>query len=87
MRRMALALAVVATSACGATVGQLRTRASIDLECPEDRIGVKEVDSATRQVEGCGKSAVYVENFNDARYPTWTLNSAVHDVAAKTASP
>jgi hypothetical protein len=28
-------------------------------------------------VTGCGKRAVYVELFNDGRYPTWLLNSSV----------
>jgi hypothetical protein len=82
---MTMWCAVVMLTGCGATLQQLKTRASIDFDCTEARLDVKEIDIGTRQVEGCGKRAMYVELFNNSRYPTWMLNSDVRD-AAKTAS-
>jgi hypothetical protein len=76
----------VAFTGCGATLPQLKTRASIDLECTEAQLAVKQINSGTRQVEGCGKRAMYVELFNNSRYPTWILNSDIRDVTAKTAN-
>jgi hypothetical protein len=82
MRTTAMWIAMVTLGGCGATVQQLKTRASIDLECTDAQLDVKQIDAATRQVEGCGKRAMYVQIFNNSRYPTWMLNSDVRDVRA-----
>jgi hypothetical protein len=86
MKRTVLSCLLATFTGCGATIPQLRTRASIDLECTDDRLEVKVIDTATRQVQGCGKQAIYVEIFNNSRYPAWMLNSEIHDVHAKSAS-
>ena len=62
---------------CGATVPQLQTRAALDLDCRADAISVVAVDRATRIATGCGKQAIYVENFNNSRHPGWLLNSEI----------
>jgi hypothetical protein len=71
----------LALMGCGATLPQLRTRASVDLACKPESLQLKELDGATQVVTGCGKRAVYVELFNDSRYPTWLLNSSVEPAA------
>jgi hypothetical protein len=86
MRKMTMWFAVVMLTGCGATLEQLKTRASLDLDCAATRLDVKTIDSATRRVEGCGKRAMYVEIFNNSRDPAWMLNSDVRDVLAKSAS-
>jgi hypothetical protein len=86
MQKTMMWCAVVMLTGCGATVQQLRTRASYDFECTETQLHVQAIDSGTRQVEGCGKRAMYVEIFNNSRHPTWMLNSDVRDVPAKSVS-
>jgi hypothetical protein len=71
---------------CGATQQHLKTRASIDLQCTEAQLNVMAIDSGTRQVQGCGKRAIYVEIFNNSRHPAWMLNSELRDVSARSAS-
>jgi hypothetical protein len=66
-----------ALGGCGAGLGQLKTRAAVDLECPADSLVLSAIDPATRRVSGCGKEAIYVEQFNDARHATWLLNSTI----------
>jgi hypothetical protein len=83
---MAMWCAALALGGCGATVQQLKTRASIDLQCAEPRLQLKEVDAGTREVTGCGKRAIYVEIFNNSRHPLWLLNSELRDVPASSAS-
>ncbi len=86
MRRTAMWCAVVTLTGCGATLQQLKTRASIDLDCTEAQLDVRPIDSGTRQVEGCGRRAMYVEIFNNSRYPAWMLNSDIRDLRATSAS-
>jgi hypothetical protein len=86
MRGTMMWCALMVSTGCGATVQQLKTRAALDLDCTAARLDVKQIDSGTRQVEGCGKRAIYVELFNNSRYPVWMLNSDVRDVAARSAS-
>ena len=86
MRQTLLWCALFATTGCGATLPQLKQRASIDLACSEAQLDVKEIDPGTRQVEGCGKRALYVEIFNNSRRPAWLLNSDIRDAPAKSAS-
>jgi hypothetical protein len=69
--------AVVILSGCGASLQQLKTRAAIDFDCRAEDIAVTEVDGATQQASGCGKKAIYVVQFNNARYTTWLLNSDI----------
>ncbi len=77
LSRMAMVAAAVGVTGCGATLSQLRTRASFDLSCAPESLQLKPVDGATEIVAGCGKRALYVQQFNNARYSTWLLNSAV----------
>jgi hypothetical protein len=86
MRKIAMWCAALTLGGCGATLPQLKTRASIDLQCAEPRLQVKEIDPGTRQVEGCGKRALYVEIFNNSRHPVWMLNSDLREVPASSAS-
>lgn len=73
-------------SGCGATLGQLKNRAAIDLDCQPSSLAIRSIDSATRSVNGCGKQAIYVEQFNHAVRPTWLLNSSIAPAAAASAS-
>jgi hypothetical protein len=70
-------VACAALTGCGATLPQLRRRASVDFACNAASLQVEKIDSATEIVTGCGRRAVYVQLFNNARYPTWLLNSNV----------
>jgi hypothetical protein len=65
---------------------QLTTRAAIDFDCADAQFHVKPIDSGTRQVEGCGKRAIYVALFNNSRNPTWMLNSEIREVRSRSAS-
>jgi hypothetical protein len=69
--------AVLMLAGCAASLEQLKTRASLDLDCDAQRIELKPVDQGTQQAQGCGKKAIYVVQFNNARYPTWLLNSEI----------
>jgi hypothetical protein len=64
---------------CGATIEQLRSRASFDLNCAENKLQVVEIDQRTRGVRGCGKQATYVENCTtpgrDRNSCTWVMNT------------
>jgi hypothetical protein len=71
---------------CGATLPQLQTRAALDLDCHAEALSVRVVDPATRLVTGCGKQAIYVENFNNSRYPAWLLNSEIRPEAPRAVS-
>ena len=86
MRKTMMWSVVVMLTGCGATLQQLKARASLDLECAETQLEVKTIDSATRRVEGCGKRALYVEIFNNSRDPAWMLNSDVSEVSKKSAT-
>jgi hypothetical protein len=77
---------LVIGSGCGATLVQLKNRASIDLDCQPSRLAVRSIDSATRSVNGCGKQAIYVEQFNHSVRPAWLLNSSITPAAAASAS-
>ena len=85
MRKM-ICFAVVVLSGCGASLQQLKTRASLDLDCSSEKLALQQIDPATQEVDGCGKRAIYLQLFNNARYPTWMLNSEVRELPAKTAS-
>jgi hypothetical protein len=73
---------VIGSAGCGATLGQLKNRASIDLDCQPASLAIRPIDSATRSVNGCGKQAIYVEQFNHSVRPTWLLNSSITQSAA-----
>jgi hypothetical protein len=75
--RLAALAAALAFTGCGATLSQLRNRASVDLSCTPESLQVRPLDGATEIVTGCGKRAIYVQEFNNARYPTWLLNSKI----------
>ena len=81
LSRLMMLTASVAVMGCGATLSQLRTRASVDLSCAEQSLQLQPLDGATQVVTGCGKRAVYVEQFNNARNPTWLLNSSVEAIS------
>ena len=81
--RMTIAAAIVAAASltgCGATLTQLRTRAAVDLACAPEGIRTDAIDGATEMATGCGRRAIYVQLFNNSRYPTWLLNSSVQPV-------
>jgi hypothetical protein len=86
MKRL-IAVAVLVLSGCGATLQQLKARAAVDLDCDAEHLALQPIDDATQKVAGCGKSAVYVQLFNNNRFPTWALNSNVRDTTAKSPSP
>jgi hypothetical protein len=73
-------------SGCGATVAQLKNRAAIDLDCQPSSLAIRSIDAATRNVNGCGKQAIYVEQFNHSVRPTWLLNSSITPSATASAS-
>jgi hypothetical protein len=68
-----LLLAVVFAGGCGALLlheGQLRNRASYDLQCAPDKLEITEIDKRTAGVDGCGRRGTYVYTSD-----TWILNS------------
>jgi hypothetical protein len=69
--------AVIVLSGCGASLQQLKTRAAIDLDCDSTQLTLQEIDVGTQRVDGCGKRALYVQMFNNNRFPTWLLNSDI----------
>ena len=77
LSRMTTLAAALAVTGCGATLPQLRTRASFDLSCTPGSLQLQPLDDATEVVTGCGKRALYVQLFNNNRHPTWLLNSNV----------
>jgi hypothetical protein len=77
LSRITALVAAMAFTGCGATLPQLRTRASLDLSCTPESLQLQPLDGATEIVTGCGKRALYVQLFNNSRYPTWLLNSNV----------
>jgi hypothetical protein len=74
-------VALLLFSSCGATLTQLKTRAALDLDCDSSRLQVDSLDVGTSVVTGCGKRAIYVEQFNNNRYPAWLLNSDIRPVS------
>jgi hypothetical protein len=42
-------------------VGQLKSRASFDFDCPKSSIKTVTIDDRTKGVTGCGRRAVYVQ--------------------------
>lgn len=76
-RYLATALLVIGATGCGATLQQLKNRAAIDLDCQAGSLAVSNIDAATRNVKGCGKQAIYVEQFNHSVRPAWLLNSSI----------
>jgi hypothetical protein len=88
--RSASLATIMLIAGCVATLPQLHTRAALDLACAPENLRDEAIDAATRVVTGCGKRAVYVEMFNDSRYPTWLLNSDIRTVdspAARASNP
>jgi hypothetical protein len=77
---------VIGSAGCGATLEQLKNRASIDLDCQPSSLAIRPIDSATRRVNGCGRQAIYVEQFNHSVRPAWLLNSPIVPAAASSAS-
>lgn len=67
----------VGLMACVST-GKLRTRASFDMNCPEDQLSLTELDrnrnhqTATYGVSGCGKRSTYIYT----RETGWVANNA-----------
>lgn len=61
MAKILAASFVAFLSAC-AGVGPIAPRASFDLDCPEEKLAVTELDSDTYGVSGCGKRATYVKS-------------------------
>jgi outer membrane murein-binding lipoprotein Lpp len=60
---IAVAASVLALSGCYSKDqldAKLRTQASTELECPEDKLSVYETSDATRIVNGCGKKRSYL---------------------------
>lgn len=47
---------------CGATIEQLKSRASYDMNCPEEELVVINIDHRTKGIRGCGKKSTYLEN-------------------------
>lgn len=75
MRRFAaIALVLSALSGC-ATLTNFKTegmkKASFDLECPEDKLSVKENTKTEVTVSGCGKKATFTDQGGGA----WTATS------------
>ncbi len=74
----------------GASVQQLRARATFDLQCPGPQTEVIELDERTRGVRGCGKQMTYVEvcdNRPDGWHCTWVLNAPAWFVAPQRVPP
>ena len=67
MRKSLLFLPAVVFVACASAPPPkapseiVKTRASVDFECPESEIQTNTLDSRTRVARGCGQTATYVE--------------------------
>jgi hypothetical protein len=61
MRKVLVALIAVAACGCGASLAQLREKASPDLGCAEHRLQVVVLDDHEVLVRGCDQEAVYDE--------------------------
>jgi hypothetical protein len=81
IRQSLLLLGLVTLSACGASLEQLQARAAFDLNCPQDKLQVTEIDDRTRGVRGCGQQVTYVEScqaiggYGQKMGCTWVLNT------------
>jgi len=85
MRNLAMVCAVVSLLGCGASLQQLKTRAALDLECEAGAISLQQVDKLTQQASGCGKRAIYVQQYNQQQVAaTWLLNSEIHPAESAT---
>lgn len=77
--------------ACGAELDELRTRAAIDLRCPEAQVRIRHIGTSSKAVYGCNRHAVYNESCTGQRGSltttcSWSLNSQViQDTAAEIA--
>jgi len=66
MRGALLLIALIGAGACGGAdvnvdVATVKTRASFDLNCPEDEVRGRWLDDNTLGVTACGKRATYVK--------------------------
>jgi hypothetical protein len=81
--KIVLIVGFLAPCACssGASVGQLRARASFDLSCPSAQLQIANIDDKTRGVAGCGGRNTYVEDceregaFGWKAGCTWIMNA------------
>ncbi len=65
---------------CGATAETLKSRAAFDMNCPEHKLQITEIDDKTRGVMGCDKQATYIEQCEGKRARkecTWKKDSEV----------
>ncbi len=64
-----------------ATLDQLKSRASFDLDCPKSELRTTTIDDRTRGVSGCGQRVTYVEscdrvgNWGAKDNCTWVQNT------------
>ncbi len=56
---MLLIFLAVALSGCASS---LKKRAAFDLNCPQDRLMVTDIDFYTKGVSGCGQRATYIHH-------------------------
>jgi hypothetical protein len=79
MYRILLGLIPLAVLGCGASNQQLQTRAAFDLQCPQEQVGIVEIDNRTRGAQGCGRKATYIEDCQPRPFQpmqcTWVMNS------------
>jgi hypothetical protein len=81
LRALALSAPLFLWGCMGATNQQLTRRAAFDLDCPESRIEVVEIDKRTRGVRGCGQRGTYVSQCKPCANGyvgcecTWILNT------------
>jgi hypothetical protein len=92
-RGFPLLLALAATGcfgASGASLEQLRARATFDLQCPSPETQLLDIDVRTKGVRGCGKQLTYVEvcdNRPDGWHCTWVLNAPAWYIAPPRVTP
>jgi hypothetical protein len=81
-RSILFAVLPLALVGCGASDQQLRARAAFDLQCPQEQVGVVEVDNRTKGAQGCGRQALYIEDCQPRPFQgmqcTWIMNSDTH---------
>lgn len=89
-----VALLMLALTGCvvasGASVQQLRVRATFDLQCPVSATELVDIDERTKGVRGCGKQLTYVEVCDsrpDGWHCTWVLNAPAWYVAPSRVPP
>jgi hypothetical protein len=82
MTKTILTIALITTgsfAACAVPIGRLKTRASFDFNCPQEKLTLVELDShgITQGVTGCNHKATYIWVCGQKQSCMWVMNTNV----------